>query len=144
MINWENLRILSKMESAEDIKTFEEKINELADNKDPTVLSEMMGLFDDNCQHPEIMYALVHALENFPDDIYVKSLLFEIENGIMKYPSWLVILIYGILNNPNCYRIFKENMGLAKKESLLRLFEIIEQESPQHEKQLNELKDALQ
>lgn len=142
--NWQHLKKLSKMQTPEDIKEFESTIGQLVAKKNPQILDDLLDLFDDDCQYPEVMYGLVHAVEYYPDEIYVKTLLCKMEKGIKQFPFWYTGLISAVFNSKNCLQIFLQNMHLAPKESLLKLFDIMEKESPHHQDLIKELRQELE
>ena len=143
MIDWTHLKKLSKMETFEDVQEFEKQVWDLAETKDPTILGKLMDLFDDRCDHPEVMYGLIHAIETYPDDIYVEGVLKKLPDGLKNYHEWYERLIYGILNSHNCRQLFRQHMHLADRNALLKLFDIMEEESPHHAALIQELRHEL-
>lgn len=143
-IDWNHLKHLSKMETEEDARTFDYKVWEIAAIKDVTLLENLINLFDDECPYYEVMYSLVHAIETYPKDVYVPVLLKNIENGVEKYQFWIDCLCNRIFNDENYKELFIKNMHLAPKESLLKLFDLMEKESPHHKELLQELREKLE
>lgn len=131
-----------KMESEEDIRLFDLTVGELASTQDAKILKELIDVFDDDCEFPEVMYSMVHAIESYPDDIYVKTIASKVVD-FLNYQEWFLDLIYPILNNRKCRQIFKENLHLAYKTKLLELLNIIEEESEEHHHIVKELKEQL-
>ncbi len=143
MTDWDSLKELAKMKTSEDIREFEEQVWGLAQSKDPEVLGKLIDLFDDNCPYEEVMFSLVHAIETYPDEEYVKGVLKKISIGLSHYPDWLQILIFRILNNAKTLMVFRQNLHLASKQDLLNLFSQIEGESPDHQALISELRQEL-
>lgn len=140
---FEKLKQYAKMESDEDIRRFEIGVWSLAETKDPEVLKKLIDLFDDECPYYEVMYSLVHAIESYPDEIYVKTLISKIDWGLKSYSFWLVGLIASVWNHSRCCQIFKDNMSIASKDSLLKLFDLMEKESPHHQELIKSLRAEL-
>jgi len=138
------LKIYSKMLKQEDIDFFEHYVWKLAEAKNLEILSELFQLFDDSCPYSEVMYSLVHAVESYPDDFYVKIFISNIEKMLVSSKNWVQILLFAILNDEDCLEIFRANMHLAPKESLLKLFSIMEEESPHHFELIQELRRELE
>lgn len=143
MKDWDYLKKLSKMESQEDIQEFERRVWDLAETQDPKRLKQLIDLFDDNCLYPEVMYSLVHAIETYPDEVYVKAILNKMVDGVALYPYWIRNLVYRILNEENCKKTFQTYMHLSSKDSLLKLFDLMEEESSSHREVINELRNQL-
>lgn len=138
----ENLKRYAKMETEEDIKLFEITAYELAETKDPEILKELIDIFDDECEYPEVMYSLVHAIETYPSDVYVKGVMLKIKN-FLSYLEWYKTLVYGILNHGKCLQLFKENVHLADQDKLLELLDIMYQESEAHRPVIDELRKLI-
>src|SRR5262245_10201706 len=129
---YEKLKHLAKMETEVDIKQFELTVWSLSRTKDPEVLRKLIDLFDDDCPYDEVMYSLVHAIETYPDEIYVKTVLEKLEHGLEQYPTWVNILVAGIFNHKECRKIFSKNLHLTSKKALLKLFDLLEHKSSYH------------
>jgi hypothetical protein len=136
------VRQYAKMESEEDIKLFDITIYELAATNELKVFDQLMDLFDDDCEFPDVMFNLVHALETFSNQDYVRGVLLK-SKDFRKYPEWYTTLIYRILNSKNCSEIFKRNMYLAAQQDLLEIFDLIYQESEMHRPIIDELREIL-
>jgi len=52
-------------------------------------------------------------------------------------------LLYAILNHDSYMHVFSQNMHLADKESLLKLFDLMQKESPNHVELITELRREL-
>jgi L-rhamnose mutarotase len=137
---FKNLKKYAKMAFEEDVKLFDQTVYELADTKDPEVLNRLIDVFDDECEFPEVMYSLVHAIESYPKEVYITSVLNHIEIGVKNYPLWLDKLVNRIFNHIEYLIFFKKNMYLAPKHSLEKLFDIMEKESPHHILLIKELR----
>jgi len=143
-IDWLHLKQLSKMKTPEDINEFEKKIWTLAQTKNINVLTHLIDLFDDNCLYYEVMYSLVHAIETYNKNDYVNAVIKKIHDGIKNYKFWIDCLCNRIFNDLSYLAIFRQNMHLADKESLLKLFKIMEEESPHHRQLIQELRKEIE
>lgn len=140
---YEDLRNYSDFEVLGNTEKFLDAVGEILKYQDPSSISILLDYFDDETEYEFVIQGMISGIESYPDEVYIKSILTVIGKGMEKFPGWLTILTYGILNHPDCFKIFKSNIGLASKESLLRLFDLIEQESPQHKHLIDELKKEL-
>lgn len=142
-IDWNHLKKLSKMETPEDIELFENEVGRIVQTSDPEALPHLLDLFDDDCEFPEVMFGLIHAIEVYPNKLYVQEVIKKIKDGVKKYPVWMDRLCNRIFNHPEYLAYFRQHMHLAPKESLLKLFEVMEEESPHHKALLEDLRKAL-
>lgn len=134
------LHDVRKMESPEDIELFEDLVWGLSQTQKPEVLEKLLDVFDDDCPFPEVMYNLVHAIETYPVDIYVKALVSKIPYGINSYPMWLEELCNRVWNDEKYYTIFKKYFYIVSKKDRNKLLDKIEKESPHHQSKVDELK----
>jgi|GEM_PF-4129016 len=144
MDDFKRLKNLVQMKTPDDIKEFEKVIWKLAEKEDATTLGKLIDLFDDKCPYPEVMYSLVHAIEQVPNELYVSTVLSKIKTGIKDFPFWMDCLVNGIFNHQDCLNIFRQSMHLADKESLLKLFDLMDKESPHHKELIAELRWELE
>jgi hypothetical protein len=136
------LQYLAKMITPEDIQEFEETIWTLSEQQNQIALDQLIQLFDEECNFREVMFSLVHAIESYPDEIYVRGILRNIR-FLVQRPSWAKTLMYGILNNPSSLKIFKTDISGGDIVSLLLLLDMIYKESPHHRELIEELKKEL-
>ena len=140
MDDFARLKNLVQMKTPDDIKKFEAVVWKLAEKEDVTTLSKLIDLFDDKCPFPEVMYSLVHAIEQIPKELYVPTVITKIKTGVKDFPFWIDCLVNRIFNDQNYLNIFRQNMHLADKESLLKLFDLMDKESPHHKELITELR----
>jgi hypothetical protein len=138
------LKILAKMESQKDIKEFESIIWELGAQNDREIIKNLISLFNDNCKYPEIMYSLVHAIEQCDTTLYTTTVVQKIEEGVIKYPMWIEILFNRIFNDNISFEIFHNMLHSVPKGALLKLFDIMEKESGHHAELIKGLRKELQ
>jgi hypothetical protein len=141
---FEKLNKLVKMKTFEDIQEFEKLAWERAQTKSPESLKELISLFDDHCPHQEVMFGLLHIIESYPNDIYVKSVLQNIGTALSNCPEWADRIVNRILNDEQCQIIFRQNMKLADKKTLSKLFDLMDKESPHHRELIADLREELE
>ena len=96
----QDFRILkSKMESQDDINNFELLVWQLLETRDISVPAKLFTIFADVCSYPEVMWELVHTIEKFSDEDYIKTSLSNLHvfsNAVeLRY-----MLFFRILNHP--------------------------------------------
>lgn len=129
--------------TAAELPEFKGFLMQFIGKSDAETLDKLLHLFNDTCPFPETMYTLVHLVETWPCEIYIKSVLNHVSSLSSLAPFWLKTLVYTILNHKQGLVLFRQNMHLAPKEDLLKLFDLMEKESPHHKKLIEDLKRTL-
>lgn len=142
-VTYEQLQKYAKMETEEDVQKFELGIGAITETKDQKILELLIDLFDDECPYYEVMYSLVHTIETYPKEIYVEAVLKKVGDGVEKYPFWIDCICNRIFNDSISLILFRKNMNKSNKEYLLKLFDIMERESPHHKKLITILRKEL-
>lgn len=137
------LKKYSLFETKEDVEKFDELLSQIAETKNPEYIPLFMEIFDDNTEFPEVMYNVVHALEYYPEEIHNRSVIEFIPFMLIHAPEWLLTLVYRIFNNPPFLALFKKNIHLIPKESMVQLIDLVEQESEYHRDICTELRQLL-
>ena len=141
---YKKLKEASLFRTQEDVNFFDEGVYLAVERHDPENLDQLLTLFDDDTDYPEVMYSLVHAIETYPDAVYVQGILNNIGNGLKNFQHWMIVLNYRILNDEKCLKFFKSLMKKSNKEDLLKLFDLIEKESEHHRGVIQELRQELE
>lgn len=137
------LKQYAQMQSEEDIKNFELTAWELAETKDIEALKELLGIFYDDCDYPEVMYSLIHAIETYKADIYVKEASKTLDVMLPHAQEWAMRLLYRILNHPTYTSLLRDNLNLANKKALMELFEYMHNDSDRHRPIIEDLRARL-
>ena len=125
MNDFTRLMFLSEhMDTKEDVCEFEEKLSYYYSKSDEKTLVELLSLFTDKCPYYEVMWGLIHLVETWPEEVYLKTLLRNI--NISKAKFWITTLFYRTLNHPSSFEKLKNT--IYKSKSLMQLFDIIEKE----------------
>ena len=85
--------------SKEEVLTFDNALTELAKNMADVDLEELHLVLDDNCEHEEVIWALVHFLESFDAREQLQALLNVVQKLVVSAPGWTEIIHYRILND---------------------------------------------
>ncbi|MEI8296344.1 MAG: Imm30 family immunity protein [Alphaproteobacteria bacterium] len=143
MNKFDQVRQYTKFANREDIDNFEKAVWGLAASGDPEVLRKLLDLFDDECPYDEVMHSLMHAIETYPAEVYVKILLEKLEDLVKKSPFWARVLVVPTWNHPMYLSIFRSCMSLASEVALLDLFDIVEKELPHRHDLITEFRKEL-
>ena len=139
----EKLKKYARFETEDDVARFDQLISQISEKRDPKYVPVLMEAFDDNTEFEEVMYSLVHAVESYPRQIYVPLLIKEIPYGLKSHPYWLERLVNRIFNDESYLRDFRKNMHLIHKGEMIKLLDLVAQESEHHRKLCVELKEEL-
>jgi hypothetical protein len=113
----------------------EEILAELKSEGDPDSIELLIGLLDDQHPYDELMYALIHTIENFDDETYAKHILNTVPDFVYRAPRWASIVVMRILNSDETrvalIRECNRNASPEQKEALKRLLNSINEVPPE-------------
>jgi hypothetical protein len=78
---------------------FEALLAEVVALRTPESIGPQLGLFRDNAQHDELMFSIIHGLEIFDDETYVREVLRGAASLCHKSPRWASIIFMRMLNS---------------------------------------------
>lgn len=87
------------MRSREEVLAFDNALTELALNTADVDLEELHLVLDDNCEHEEVMWGIIHFLESFDASKQLQALLNVIQELAYSAPGWTEIIHYRIFND---------------------------------------------
>jgi hypothetical protein len=123
---------------------FLDTIDEIVSFQDPESIPIIIQYFDDDSEYGWVMESMSGVIEHFEPFQYVTNLLKNIQLFEEKALEWLSILFNRIFNDNSYLNLFRQNMHLAPKESLLKLFDLMQKESPHHRELIKELRSELE
>ncbi|MCK4259681.1 MAG: hypothetical protein KAX49_11925 [Halanaerobiales bacterium] len=98
----------------EEFDNFELGLRNLAEVNDSNVIANLCEVFDDNTEDEEVMFGLVHLIEDFEMEKGILETVKAVPHMMIKAKRWTKILHYRILNDDDSREIY-ENI-LAKVE----------------------------
>ena len=122
---------------------FLDTVDQIVLSGDPSCIPELLKYFNDESEYSWVFESLSGAIEHFNVTDYVKELLKGLSILFPKGKEWAVSLVSRIFNDKDYLETFRNNMNLADKASLLKLFDIMEKESPHHKDLIAELRKEL-
>lgn len=140
---YEDLEKYKNFDDGDNAEKFLDTVDSIALIKDWRCISKLISYFNDNDEYDWIQYSLLHTIESFPDDIYVHEVLRNLDTLFECSKNWTVDIIKRMINNANCLGELRPSMHLAPKESLLKLFDLMEKESPHHSEIIKELREEV-
>ena len=93
-----NLLETRKLSTEKDIKIFEHTIEKICSYEKPEYIISLCKGFCDDTEDYEVMYGLVHAIENLGADNYLYWTFWGMIN-MKEAKEWSKIFMYGMLND---------------------------------------------
>ncbi len=112
-------------------------------SNDVNKIEILFKYFDDNTEYSWVFEEILTSMLGIERDKCIPMFLRNLHYFIKKAPSWCREAFSIIFNSPEDVDFFEKNMRLAKKEDLLKLFDLIEKESPYHKDLIEILRKKL-
>jgi hypothetical protein len=131
-----------EFEVNDNVQRFEETLGNIARLKDPKSIQKLLHYFDDESDYHDILFGIVHLIEEFDDHTYLQELLPNIPWLVKKSPYWAKVLHYRILNCSSTLDEYtKVSSSLSKeiKLSLKQLLQEIKNEDKEFDARCSEL-----
>ncbi len=103
------------MRSDDEIAAFENALAELANNPKSEYLPELHLVLDDQCQHEEVMFSLVHFLESFDVKEQLQAFLHVLPKLLDSAPEWTRIIHTRILNDELTSALYHNTVQIRPK-----------------------------
>ncbi|MEM8534236.1 MAG: Imm30 family immunity protein [Chloroflexota bacterium] len=120
------------MKTEEEVQLFDQSLAKIAANPDAQYLPRLLLVFDDACEHHEVMFGLLHFLEDFHTEEVLQALK-EVIHILPDYAmEWLKIMHYRILNDGASrvsYQFFFQGLPLEEQAAFRQILEDIATES---------------
>ncbi len=96
----EKLREISQGQSNDSyVADFEDVLAEIHELHDADSIPLLIDFFDDDCEYDELMFSIIHTIEDFNDEVYVKKVFKKLEDFYRDAPRWASIVHMRILNS---------------------------------------------
>ena len=122
------LKILQEnrlLKTPQEIKLFEETLEKIAKYPKDDNLKELHLILDDNCEHPEIMFSLVHFLEDFEPQQQIQAFIEVIPQLMITAPEWTKIIHYRMINDESAVKIYQNSLELANQKTPHFLYQLL-------------------
>jgi hypothetical protein len=93
------LRDNSRLDTPEAVRAFDEALEHISGDLNPADLPELFAVFRDDTHDEEVMYGLVHLVEDFPLDDFLVGFLDAVAGMARNAPEWARTFHYRILNS---------------------------------------------
>ena len=100
IIQIENLKEVAQNQSSDSyVADFEDVLVEIHDLHDADSIPLLIDLSEDDCEYDELMFSIIHTIEDFNDEVYAKKVLEKLEDFYRDAPRWTSIVHMRILNS---------------------------------------------
>ncbi|YAF97354.1 MAG: Imm30 family immunity protein [Nodularia sp. CChRGM 3473] len=123
------------MKTEEQVAQFEQALSEIIDNPDEENLCAYHLILDDQCQHPEVMFGLIHFLESFDIEKQITAFIKTVPQLMINAPEWTRIIHNRILNDELACQIYYKLLHSANLNTPHFLYELLEKSIINYEKQ---------
>ncbi len=122
------LKILQEnrlLKTPQEIKLFEETLEKIAKYPKDDNLKELHLILDDNCEHPDVMFSLVHFLEDFDLQKQIPAFIEVIPQLMITAPEWTKIIHYRMINDESAVKIYQNSLELANQKTPHFLYQLL-------------------
>lgn len=137
----ENYRNFDQGDNADK---FLDLVDELVLSRDSSCIPELLKYFDDNSEYSWVFESMSGAIEHFDREDYVRNLLINLDILFSRSQNWAASFVFRIFNDQAYLDTFRKHMHLADKSTLLKLFNLMEQESPGHRELIADLRHEFE
>lgn len=124
-----------------ECEQFELALEGLAGDTEDAVIQQIFKVFDDETEHEELMFGLVHFVESCHMEMYLTQLLESLPAMLEPARNWAIVLNERILSDDLClkeYAAIAKGMSSQVKRALAFLLEEIRENNPrQYERKVN-------
>lgn len=121
---------------------FEDTLGQVAALNDPACIAALLPMLDDDTDHDEIMFSIIHTIERFDDATYVKSIVDHLGSFFSVSPRWAVIVHMRILNSPPTFAAYADyikGLPIDTRNTVRRVLEAVRQKNARFNSQCDSL-----
>ncbi|MDZ8222518.1 Imm30 family immunity protein [Nostoc sp. ChiVER01] len=115
------------MQTQQQVTDFENTLAEIADNPDEQNLSAYHLVLDNQCQHPEVMFSLIHFLESFETEEQITSFIKVVPQLMIDASEWTRIIHDRILNDDLSCQVYQKLLHSANLNTPHFLYHLLEE-----------------
>ena len=98
------------------VPAFERQLATIAQVNDPAVIGQLLTLLDDGAEYDELMFSLIHTIEQFNDDDYVSQIIRALPKQWKATPKWLQVIHVRIINSESTMECYVSTIAKASEE----------------------------
>lgn len=134
------------MRNDEEFRAFEEALAALLEIGGPDLLDDMFAAFDDATGQHEVMWNLVHALEDYEDDLYLPALMSWTPRLLPHAREWAGYLHERLLASNKSLPPYLDRLASVPPETrraVRELLDDIERRKPMLKRQIQRARKKL-
>jgi hypothetical protein len=108
------------------VHRFEDHLAKVADLRDPDHIGRLLPLFDDETEFDEVMFSIIHTMENCTGAAYVREILNYLESFFAHSTRWTVVISMRIMNSPAAMAAFAHEIGSLTAKQKLAVRNVLE------------------
>jgi hypothetical protein len=105
------------MRDHEEVRRFEQALASHARHRSAEDLVDLFLVFDDECQTHEVMFGLVHYLESFGLESFLRAFFDVLPKLSVHAKEWVETIHFRLLNHASGYPLYAEMIKSASVES---------------------------
>lgn len=110
----EHLEQYAKLECSIDVERFDATLAQIATLNDPRAIGLLVRFFDDKCKFPESMFSIIHTIERFDDETYVREILKALPILWQRSPYWAKVIHFRIFSQTASLRAYRSGLTIAE------------------------------
>ncbi len=112
-----DLKLILTQSDSDLVIKFENKLEEIYLTNDSAIISELVKVMDDTFEFDELMFSIIHTIESFEDNVYVKEIISSTPYFILKSPRWASIVYMRIINSPETLKSYINEVKKTSNEN---------------------------
>ena len=105
------------LRSPQEVKQFDDALGAYARSSATADMADLLSIFDDRTENQEVMFGLVHLIEDLPAEPSFRVLIDRLPAVAQHAAGWADTMISRILNDDKTRPAFAEILRSAPKES---------------------------
>lgn len=129
----DRLRSILAARSDGYVRQFDAELAAFGPLEDADLAASLAVLFDDQEPYDELMFSLIHFIEQLPSEAYITALLAAAPSLATSAPYWATVLLIRILNSEEARLDLVRQLRLAPssaRSAIKSLTEALTQEDP--------------
>lgn len=114
----ERLRVIRRLETGPEMDEYDQLISELASEEplDPALLPDLFISFFDATEGDQVMWGLLHLVEDFPPRAYASALVETLPQMVPHAREWATRLLMRMLNSEKDRPLLREAYIAASRQ----------------------------
>jgi hypothetical protein len=125
------IKLLDK-DASNYVVEFEEILSKFVLLRDYRSIKFLINLLDDECDYDELMFSIIHTVEDFEEVVYAREIGENISSVFLKAPEWAKLVLIRILNSPSSSNAFRDvinNLPKNERMEVVTILEVIKDEN---------------